>query len=144
MTIQLRGAGPIVLVDDSDTDRMIARECYKRSKLNRDLLEFSGAEEYLKHLDAVEDGRAPMPSIVMLDINMPGVDGFQALESTRQREPFADLPVCVMLTNSDDPKDVKKAMALGADGFQTKPMKASDYVAFFDSLVPATRTAPGT
>jgi CheY-like chemotaxis protein len=77
-----------------------------------------------------------MPAVVLLDINMPGLDGFEVLQRIREREAFAQLPVIMMLTNSDNPRDIERAAELGANGFQTKPATMKEYVRFFDSLAP--------
>jgi CheY-like chemotaxis protein len=44
------------------------------------------------------------------------------------------MPVIMMLTNSDNPRDVERSEELGADGFQTKPMRMEDYLTFFNKL----------
>ena len=126
--------GTVVLVDDSETDLLVATKCYEKSGLPNDLRTLMSGAEFLAYLDAVEAGEEPFPGLVLLDINMPGLDGFEVLRRTRARPAFADLPIFVMLTNSDDPNDIEEAFACGANGFQVKPTRIRDYVAFFESL----------
>ena len=134
MTAPLTGKGPVLIVDDSESDITVAQGCYRRSKLDRELVVLTSGKALLDYLDAVLAGESEMPAVVLLDINMPGVDGFEALQRIRSRPEFSDVPVILMLTNSDSPKDIERAKEFGADGFQVKPLRMRDYVAFFDSL----------
>lgn len=130
----LTDAGPVLIVDDSESDVIVATGCYRRSKLDRELVVLTSGKELLDHLDGVLAGEREMPAVVLLDINMPGIDGFETLERIRSRPQFVNVPVILMLTNSDSPRDVERAKECGADGFQVKPLRMRDYVAFFDSL----------
>lgn len=73
----------------------------------------------------VEDLRAKgAPDIMLLDVMLPDGDGFDILARMRRHPQLALLPV-VMLTAKDDPADIKKGLALGADGYVTKPYTKS-------------------
>jgi CheY-like chemotaxis protein len=76
-----------------------------------------------------------MPAIVLLDINMPGLNGFEVLRSIRSRSEFEKLPVIVMLSGSENSRDAETALSLGANRFCTKPYDINAYTAFFDSLL---------
>lgn len=128
--------GPVVMVDDSPDDILIARRCYRRAGLPNPFLTLDGGMALLEHLRAVEAGEAPMPALVLLDINMPDLNGFEALARLREKDRFRKLPVVMMLTNSDDPADVRRATENGANGLQVKPTRVKDYVRFFASLAP--------
>lgn len=125
---------PVVMVDDCVDDILLARLCYRKSGLPNPFISFESAEELLEHLGQVREGQSPMPGIVLLDINMPGLDGFQALEQIRSQPEFVHIPVIMMLTHSDRPEDEQRADALGADGFQTKPYDIAKYRDFFTGL----------
>jgi CheY-like chemotaxis protein len=70
---------------------------------------------------------------VLLDVNMPGMDGFSTLDLVRQTRGFEHVPPILMLSNSDDPRDIERARKLGAE-FVTKPSSMEVYTAFFDGL----------
>lgn len=70
-----------------------------------------------KALDMLRDGAKP--NIILLDVMMPGVDGFAFLE-TLQKEKLAEDSIVIMLTNQGQKEDIDKAMALGADGYIVK------------------------
>jgi CheY-like chemotaxis protein len=131
------GEGPVLIVDDNDDDIEIARACYADSLLSRPFIELRSGGELLRYLSAVVAGDESMPAIVLLDINMPGMDGMEALAEMRASGKFDRVPPVVMLSNSDDPRDVTRARALGADGFQRKPVRMVDYVQFFNGLAQA-------
>lgn len=74
-----------------------------------------------------------MPRIVLLDVNMPGMNGWEVLEQTRSDPHFRERPAVWVLTNSSNPRDIEIAKRHGAQ-FITKPNHPKDYVAMFDSL----------
>ncbi|MDQ8204177.1 response regulator [Pelagicoccus sp. SDUM812003] len=129
-------AGPIVMVDDSETDLDIARRFYEFCDLENDFVTLSSGDDLLDHLGAVERGDAPFPMLVLLDVNMPGMDGFETLSRIRKAEAFREAPTILMLTNSDNPRDIERAGELGANGYQPKHFELKKYVDFFNSLAP--------
>lgn len=130
----LQGDGPIVMVDDSETDSFLARHCMDRSLLEREFVQLGSGQDLINYLDAVMAGRQPMPSLVLLDLNMPGMDGLATLEAVRHRSEFRDVPVIMIFTNSDDPRDRQRSLERGANEFTTKPFGIHDYVEFFNAL----------
>ncbi len=83
---------------------------------------------------ALDRARANPPDCVLLDIMMPGVDGFAVCRELRSRRTTHFIPV-VMLTALNDADDRVRALSLGADDFLTKPVNASEVVARVRSLV---------
>lgn len=125
---------PLVMVDDNESDRFLAKECFDLADCDFPWREFSSGMDFLAYLEAVKREEAPMPKLVLLDINMPQMDGFEVLRRVRADPFFEELPIFMMLTNSDNDSDRKCALDEGADGFQTKPRTVGDYVQFFASL----------
>src|SRR4029077_15922127 len=113
--------GPVIMVDDNDSDIVLARFCYQDAKVPNPFLGMHSGSELLDYLESVVANRAVMPAIVLLDINMPGMSGFEVLARMRARAEFRRMPIIMMLTHSDYPEDEARAHELGADGFQTKP-----------------------
>ena len=130
----LNDSNPIIMVDDSKIDISIAQRVHKRSDLPNPFLSFSSGPDFLVYMKKVKTGEEPTPALVLLDINMPMLNGFDTIAELRKQEEFSDIPIIIMLTNSDDPNDVEKARELGANGFQTKMFEIEKYVAFFNSL----------
>lgn len=126
--------GPIVMVDDNESDIVLARFCYRDAKVPNPFLGMHSGDELLAYLEEVIANDAAMPALVLLDINMPGMTGFEVLARMRARLELRAMPVIMMLSHSDYPEDLERARALGASGFQTKPYQVKEYVQFFASL----------
>lgn len=134
MDAKLLNDNEIVLVDDNQADRHIARICYSRSGLKNKWMEFKGGTDFLNYLGSVERKEKPVPALVLLDINMPERTGFEILKEVRSKSFFVDVPILVMLTGSKNEKDIKKSQEFGANGYVTKPTELSDYISFFKTL----------
>jgi CheY-like chemotaxis protein len=132
------GSSPaILLVDDNPHDVVLLRLAFRRVgiidpiKLVKDGRE---AVRYLKGEGAYEDRHLyPVPSLMLLDLNMPQTSGFEVLRWVRQQPAFAKLAVVVM-TGSKENADVQQAYQLGADSYLVKPAKFSDLVKMTQSL----------
>ena len=74
-----------------------------------------------------------VPSLVLLDLNMPGQDSFKTLRELRSLSPYQDLPV-VVLTTSCHEQDREKSLELDAIGFLTKPTRQAEAVAMLQKL----------
>ncbi len=132
--VSILGDGPLIMVDDSPADLFLSRICLERSRLTHTLIEIPSATGLLEHLDRVERNEAALPALILLDVNMPGVSGLEALAQIRARARFSREPPIVMFSNSDNPLHASQARELGANGFSTKPADLKSFVAFFDSL----------
>lgn len=134
--IKVVDEGPILMVDDNDLDLYIAKTCFEKSNLQHELVGFRSGREFLNYMKEVLESDRSMPVLVLLDINMPEMNGFEVLAEIRKQKEFQKIPVITMLTNSDNPKDIETATALGADGYNVKPLLTEEYVDFFNSMCP--------
>lgn len=131
---RLTSEGPIVMVDDNPGDRSLASRCFRRSRLANDWITFPSGVAFLDYIEGVKAGAQPMPALVLLDLNMPAMTGFDVLERLRSDESFRERPVVCILTSSRDPYDVDRAHDLGAAGFYVKPYDIGEYVSFFEAM----------
>lgn len=132
--MKLANGNEIVLVDDDDVDSHFVELCLKESSLQNAFLYFNSGEKFLVYMKSVSQGEASMPAIVLLDINMPRIGGFEILEQLRTQSEFKDLPVVTLYSNSDNPKEMARAMSLNA-GFVEKFSSRIQAINFLESLV---------
>lgn len=110
----------LMLIDDNDIDQMIYKRIATKSGLVRNLIQFVDATEALHHLS---DPATMPPDLILLDINMPRMDGFEFLEAASERFGTSLCPVIVMLTTSLNPKDEKRAKSYAmVRDFLNKPL----------------------
>lgn len=115
----------VLLVDDGPAERKLFAMAGKRAGVTFALREAADgleAIDYLKGEGSFSDrGAHPFPSLVVLDLNMPGMSGFEVLEWIRAYPPTRNLPV-VMLTSSACENDVGRSYELGANSYLVKPL----------------------
>jgi CheY-like chemotaxis protein len=113
----------VLVADDSTDDRFLLQSAMRRVTRLRICAEVADGSEviaYLKGLNAYADRqRYPMPDLLLLDLKMPQMDGFEVLEWMRSQS-FPGLTV-VVVTDSMQAEHIKRALDLGADLFQVKP-----------------------
>lgn len=122
----------ILLVEDNPDDVELTRLAFEEAQVaNRMIVAKDGAEA-LDYLFArgMYAGRNPaeLPSIVLLDLNLPKLDGREVLQAIRAEPATRDLPV-VVLTTSAEPFDVEASYALGVNSYIQKPVDFEQFVA---------------
>lgn len=127
----------ILMADDDEEDCELTRDALQDSRLANQMRFVGDGQELLDYLrrqgryaDASLD--APRPGIILLDLNMPKLDGREALAEIKADESLRRIPV-VILTTSSDESDVLRSYNLGVNSFITKPVT-------FEGLVEVMRT----
>ena len=122
----MQGNAPILVVEDNDNDITLIRRTLTKARLPNPLRFVGSGEEaigYLSRAGTYSDTQNyPLPALVLLDLKLPGMDGFGVLQWIRQQPHFSDLRV-VVLTSSHSLRDIKKAYRLGANSFLVKPLE---------------------
>lgn len=131
--MKLANDNEIVLVDDDEVDAHFFKRCLETSELQNQFLFFDCGRLFLDHMANVRAGVVAMPALVLLDINMPGLSGFDVLEELRNYEEFKSIPIVALYTNSDSTRDKARAERLNAD-FKEKFSSRADGVSFLNSL----------
>ena len=115
----------ILLADDDEDDRLMTRDALREARLHNDLRTVvDGVEllEYLRREAAYADpASAPRPGLVLLDLNMPRMDGREALREIKGDPELRSLPV-VVLTTSKAEEDIVRTYDLGVNSFISKPV----------------------
>ena len=114
-----------MIVEDREDDILLMRKAFEKAALTNPLHIVRTGEEAVAYLrgEGIYANRAeyPLPVLVLLDLKMPRMDGFEVLAWIRQQEGIRGLPV-VVLTSSSEIRDVNRAYALGANSFFVKEL----------------------
>ncbi len=125
----------ILLIDDQVSDAKLFEHALEQAETRARLYWVASAEEGLDYL--LQRGRfssASRARLVVSDLSMPGMDGFQFLTQARKNPELASVPI-VILSNSRSPQDVAQCYRLGANSYITKPMSLETFVATVGTLV---------
>jgi CheY-like chemotaxis protein len=122
----------ILVCDDDEDDRMLTQQALEDAHVSNAVCFVSDGEQLLDYLYqrgeyAGETGKAPRPGLILLDLNMPKVDGREALKTIKGDPSLRDIPVVVLSTSRLD-EDIARSYQLGVNSFITKPVTFSGLV----------------
>ncbi len=121
----------IYIVDDDPDDRQVILEAFLDKNSELDYVFFDNGQALLELLN--DDG-LNHPSLILLDLNMPGILGLQVLREIRANKIFSQIPI-VVLTTSKLEKDRKVSYELGASCFLNKPSSYGQMVDIADAII---------
>src|SRR5215471_9754217 len=114
----------IMVVEDNEDDIVLIRRAFERAYVINPLQVVRNGEEAIAYLKGIgkyaNRPEYPLPDLVLLDLKMPGLDGFDVLRWIREQPGLQSLRV-VVLTSSEQMRDVNLAYQLGANSFLVKP-----------------------
>ncbi|MEM7603472.1 MAG: response regulator [Verrucomicrobiota bacterium] len=155
INLQKSTGSMILVVEDQATDAKLIRRAIDRAGLNVPVTLVSSGEKAISLVKeyfggAIDHHDAP-PVLMLLDLNLPGMNGFEILRELKGMNQLKRLPI-VVLTSSDEPADVDRAYDLGANGYVVKPLDGNGYDAlaekigsfWFGSNIAPSVTAPAT
>ncbi len=129
--IRLKRSAPILIADDDEDDREMIQDAIKESRLINSIHCVKDGEEmmdYLQNLGKYKDQiKNPFPGLILLDLNMPRMDGREALREIKTNLQLRQIPV-VVLTTSQAEVDILRTYELGANSFITKPVLFGELV----------------
>lgn len=129
----------ILLVDDSDADNFIHQRVIKKAEVAHNVIAKNGGEAALSYLSTQDDdGNYPLPELIFLDINMPGMNGWEFLEEYEKLAPEQKAGVIVcMLTTSVAEVDRQRAGELVlVESFLHKPLTQAGLLKILDDFFP--------
>lgn len=128
---QLTRVAIILLVEDNPADQQLTIRAFKQGKINTHIHLANDGQEAMDYL--LNQGKFtskvdnPRPDLILLDINMPRKDGKQVLKEIRSNPTIKMIPV-VMLTTSDQEKDILDSYNLGVNAYISKPVRINDFI----------------
>jgi two-component system response regulator len=122
----------VLLVEDNSSDEALALRALRKSNIDNVVVVRDGAEalDYLLGQDRDLPEVRAMPHLVLLDLNLPKIEGLEVLRRIRADERTKLLPV-VILTSSGEERDIVRGYALGANSYVRKPV---DFVQFAETI----------
>ncbi|MGA5299621.1 response regulator [Nucisporomicrobium flavum] len=119
--------GPILLVEDNPDDVMFTLRAFEKNHIKNEIVVASNGEEALQRL-LPDDGTPPLrPALVLLDVNLPKVNGLEVLRRIRHDDRTCTLPV-VVLTTSNEERDIVESYRLGANSYVRKPVVFGEFL----------------
>lgn len=116
----------ILLVEDNPVDVDLTLRAFKKQKSANNIVVARDGEQALQQIELWDKG-APVPSVILLDIKLPKVDGLEVLKTLKLHPVYHTIPV-VILTSSGDDRDISQAYKLGANSYIIKPVSFDKFI----------------
>jgi CheY-like chemotaxis protein len=118
----------ILLVEDNPDDVLITRRALLKGMVKNTLYVVGDGEKAIKFLRKEDEyQKSPTPTLILLDLKMPKLDGFQVLKEIKSDDKLKSIPV-IVLTTSDRDKDVEDAYRLGCNSYIVKPVSFESFI----------------
>jgi CheY-like chemotaxis protein len=127
----------ILLAEDNENDILLMRRAFSRAAIPNPLFVVRNGQEAVDYLAGngkyAERGAHPMPRLLLLDLKMPWMDGFDVLAWLRTQPRFNNLPV-IVLTSSKLQVDIDKSRELGVYDYRVKPQSFEDLIRLLNDV----------
>jgi len=127
----------VLLVEDNPADQQLTIRAFKKGHVNINLQIANDGVEAMEYLHAEgkysDRKEYPIPDLILLDINMPRKDGKQVLKEIKTDQNLKIIPV-IMLTTSDQEKDIIDSYNLGVNAYISKPVRINDFMDVVNKL----------
>jgi len=120
----MRNPKPILLVEDDDVHALAVKRALKDLKVTNELVHKTDGQEGLEYL---RDETAARPCLILLDLNLPKMNGIEFLKVVKADERLKQIPV-VVLTTSSETKDIAETFKLNVAGYIVKPLSYTEFV----------------
>lgn len=119
----------LLIAEDSDEDFEVLQLLMKQMQVRNPIYRCTNGDKVLDFLyhegDYDEPESAPRPSVILLDLNLPGTDGRDILEQLKQDQNLKEIPI-IVFTTSSNPKDIEFCYEKGANGYLIKPVDSDE------------------
>lgn len=131
----------VLLVEDNDDDRFLTMRLIRKLPFSLRIETSKNGEEALKRILGEE--APPLPSLVLLDLQLPKISGISLLSSIRGKYSQSELPV-IVLSSSDNPRDLKICTEMGISGYLSKPLDPLELQRHIEDIIQPLRFSPGS
>ncbi len=129
--------GHILLVEDSPEDYEATIRAFKKAKINNPITHCEDGDDALDYLyrrgKYSEAENAPRPTVILLDLNLPGTEGRDVLKEVKADNDLKDIPIIVLTTSADE-RDIQKCYQYGANSYLLKPVSFEGYIEAIQKL----------
>jgi len=123
----MKNSRPVLLVEDDSVDAMTVKRAFRDISITNPLVHKLNGEEAFEYLAGLGD---ETPCIILLDLNMPKMNGIELLKVLKANDALKEIPV-IVLTTSQDTRDKFETFGLGVAGYIVKP---ADYKKFVEAM----------
>lgn len=120
----------IILTEDDLGHATLIKRNLKRAGLLNDIIHFTDGQQVLDFFETEKKKKTLLPALLLLDIKMPKVDGIEVLKTVKADPSLKKMPV-IMITTTDDPREIERCHELGCSNYIKKPI---DYDKFVDAI----------
>lgn len=126
----MRNGSPLMIVEDNETDIMGIKRALKKNGVSKPIITAANGEEALKYLNGEksteDDSGNQVPNLILLDLNMPIMNGFEFLKVVKADERLRSIPV-IVLTSSTSKVDMNDSYKNSVAGYIEKPLDPEEY-----------------
>ncbi|MCZ6876221.1 MAG: response regulator [bacterium] len=127
----------ILLVEDNPRDVRLTQRAFAQTDMSHDLCVVRDGDEALAYLQREgqykEPQASPRPDLILLDLNLPRMNGHELLDSLKQDQRFRQIPI-IVLTTSERPVDIRMAYEAGANAYLLKPVEFARFTEIVEHL----------
>jgi CheY-like chemotaxis protein len=117
----------IIVVEDDDGHATLVERNLRRAGLNNPIVRLRDGQEALDYFFGADSEGHETECVLLLDINMPRLDGVEVLRRLKQDTRTATIPA-IMLTTTDDPREIQRCYQLGCNVYVTKPVEYEPFI----------------
>lgn len=127
----------ILVADDDTDDQFMLKEAFSSLNFDKEIRTVENGEELLDYLSRKgkysNDASLPFPKLILLDLNMPKIDGRQCLRLIKENPDYCKIPIIIFST-SNNPEDISQSYELGANSYIIKPYSYNELVEIIDII----------
>ncbi len=124
----------ILLVEDDPAAVCIALHAFAKSGVDKErIIVAEDGQAALNHLLAKKKDDRGTPCLILLDLKLPRIDGLEVLKRLRETDRLKEVPV-IILTNSDEERDIARSYSLGANSYLRKPIDFTQLIELLEQL----------